>query len=187
MTDLPRPIHFIPETPELDRMRFQIAMPDPQVTPVRSCGMITVLYMPSRLVRTSSAKIDPEHRLDICRKAPINELIRSKLVSLCAQPGNVQTRLALLHRPYSIFPVISRKEISTWISYDCRPQFTDQIQYIVPESVFVCSGMSRFEDAGVNTTSHMFDEGAEEATVKFSDRKVGIEDDSSVLHGGAKR
>jgi hypothetical protein len=33
----------------------------------------------------------------------------------------------------------------------------------------------------------MFDEGAKKAAVEFSDRKVGIEDDSSVLHGGAKK
>src|SRR5262245_25008367 len=139
-------------------MRFLIAMPYPQVTPPGSRDMITVLYIVPGLVRTCCAEIDRKHRLNSCHTAPIDELIRSKLVSLFAQPGQVETRRALFDRAYPVFPIVSRKKISPWISYNCRPQFADEVQHIVSESIFVSGRMSRFEDAGINATPHMFDE-----------------------------
>src|ERR1700730_10882235 len=63
LTDLPRTIHFVSDTPELHRVRFRVTVRGPPVAQIGSTLVVTIFDKLSRFIWTSGSEIDPKHWL----------------------------------------------------------------------------------------------------------------------------
>ena len=180
---LPRSVHLVAETPELDVVRFLPAMRAAQVGQRRATRVVAILDHVARLVACKRAKIDREHRLHLRRTAPVDELIGAEGVGLGGEPGQIEPLGPLRNGADPVPPVVARDEIAARIAHDGRAQFTHQRQHILAEALLVGSCMARLVDAAVNAAAEMLHEGAEQARVGFSDREIPVDHYFGVTHG----
>ncbi len=145
--------------------------------------MVAVFDELTRRIGAARAEIHREHRLHAGGPAPGDVLVRAEFVGLRAAPGEIEPPGALLSRADAIFPVVAGEEITSRIADDGRTQLFGQLEHVPAEAVHIGCGMPRFVDSAVHAAAHMFDEGAEHASVEGGDGKVPIDHDLTGQHG----
>ena len=181
--ELPRPVHFVAETPEFDTVRLLVAVRATQIGERRPAGMIAIFNEAARLVDAAHAHVDAEHRLHADLARPVDEFIGSECVGLGREPSEIQATRAPIFRADAILPVVAGEEIAAGIADDRDAELFGQVGDVLAEPLRVGGGMARLEDAGVDAPTHMLDERAKQAAVDIGNGEVGVDDEARGGHG----
>ena len=148
---------------------------------IAQCGAAWVIAIFKELpsfIRSASTKVDAKHWFHVGLLTPVHKLVRAELVCFGVEPGKVDPFRSAFHGTNTIFPVITREKIATWIPHDCWAKFFDEIQDILAESIFIRSGVARFKNASVHAPAPVLHKGAEQSTVELSNGEVFIQNNA---------
>ncbi len=84
--------------------------------------------------------------------------MQAELVRLGGMPRQIEAAGAVLLGAHAVFPVVAGDEVAAGVADGGGAQFLDQVDYVLPEPLFVGGGMPRLVDAGVYAASQMLDE-----------------------------
>ena len=108
--------------------------------------------------------------------------MQSEGVRLQGVPGAVEPCGRSFPGTYTVFPVISGHEVAAGVADDSGPEFLDELEHVLAETVFVGLRVARFVDSGVNAAAHVLNEGAKKAAGHFPDGEVSVQGDSCAGH-----
>ena len=174
----------MPETPKLNGVRLLIAVGRSTIAKSGSLPVIAILEILSGLVGAACAEIDAQHRLGSRELAPVDEFVRSKRVGLRTHPGKIKTLWPFIFRAHAIFPIAARHIVASGVSNDRWSKFPHEVQDVTAKTAGVRGRVTGFKNAGVDTTSHVFNERAKKATVELGNAEIRIDDYSGFfVHG----
>ena len=90
--------------------------------------------------------------------------------------------MALVHRPYTIAPVVARHEVASWIADEWHPQLAHHLQHVAAEAHLVRGRMPRLVDPAVDRPPQVLDECSKYARIDLPNAEIRIQDDASGCH-----
>lgn len=109
--------------------------------------------------KATGAEADGFHELVATGLAqPRGHLMQAELVRLGGMPRQIEAAGAVLLGAHAVFPVVAGDEVAAGVADGGGAQVLDQVDYVLPEPLFVGGGMPRLVDAGVYAASQMLDE-----------------------------
>src|SRR5690242_19045469 len=184
VSDLPRPIHFVAQTPVLHVVRLLVAMLAAKIAPLGAARIIAVLDQGDRHLGGAGSEVHAEEGLGSDLLCPSDEFVGSKLVGLERVPGAIENLRAILLRTHSVEPVISGNEVSAWVSDDRYAQAVNFPYDICAKSVRVSQPRAWLVNTPVDRAPEVFQKGTKDAAVEWSGRERWI-DDHAGSRGGA--
>lgn len=73
-------------------------------------------------------------------------------------PRQIEAAGTVLLGAHAVFPVVAGDEVAAGVADGGGAQFLDQVDYVLPEPLFVGGGVPWLVDAGVYAASQMLDE-----------------------------
>ena len=172
MVHLPRAVHLVAETPDLDAVGILGAVLLAQVAPVAAAGMVAVFEHRQGFGEALGAEVDREHRLGAGLAAPADELVGADLVVLRRAPGEIEPHRPLLARANTVFPIVVGDEVAAGITHQRRLQIAHEAEHVAPESIRVGRLVAGLVDAAVDRAAEMFEKGAVDPIVNRTDHKI---------------
>ena len=179
---LPWRIHLVAKTPELDAMGRRMAVRMAQVAQRRACGKIAVFDQVARRIRPARSEIHDQHRLNLGRAAPVDELVGAKTIGLDAAPREVEASRPAGERPDAIFPIVAGDEITAGIAHDRGAKLAHELNDVAAETARIRAGVPRLEDPAIDAAAEMLDKGAEQAAVDGADLEIPVQYDFGAQH-----
>ena len=107
MTDLPRAVHLVAETPGPDPIRLGMAIGRPPIGDLGTDRCVAVLDEVARSIRATSPEVHGQHRRHTGEARPRDEVVGADEIGLDRPPREVLPLGALVPRPYAILPVVA--------------------------------------------------------------------------------
>src|SRR5882672_4635712 len=127
--------------------------------------MVAVFDEAARSIRSACAKIHGQHGFDPRQPAPVDELVGAESIRLGGQPRQIQAARAILDGADAVLPVVTGDEVAARVTHDGRRKLAHEREHVVPESMSICTGVTRLENAAVYAAPQMLDDGAEQAAI----------------------
>src|SRR5205814_4573275 len=135
VSDLPRTIHFVSQTPAPDFVGFGNTVAATQLVPARAFFHIAILDESGSLLRSSGSEIQAHQRLGAHCFAPRHELVRAKLICVNRVPRLIEHARTILLWSYAIQPVVAGNEVAARIPDDWYSHLTNFLYYIFAQAI----------------------------------------------------
>ena len=182
MSNLPRAIHFITQAPELNIVRFGIAVLFAQFAVVRALIQVAIFQQLHRLCHTASTQIDGHHHIGVGFFRPIREFIQTHFIGFHHAPGQINALGAVFFGTDAIFPFVSGNKIAAGITNHRNTDFLHQFQRILAEALLIRLRMTGLIDALIDGPTQMLNKGAVNAAVNGAEDKILIDGDFRLFH-----
>ena len=106
--DLPRPVHLVTQTPELNAVGLPVTVLLTQVAVVGAPRVVAVLHQVAGCIRSPGAQVHRHHQFGTHLLRPVGEFIYSHFVRLHGAPGQIQAARPQLFGPPRHLPSCSR-------------------------------------------------------------------------------
>ena len=184
MADLPRAVHFVAETPVLDRMWFSDAMFAAEVAPLGAFFHVAIFDKSCGLFRGAGAEIESHERFRAGEFAPGHEFVGAELIGLDGVPGFFQLTRAIFLGADAVEPVIARDKVAAGIANHGHAEMLDFIGDIGAEAVRIGKLGARIVNTFVDGAAEVFEKRAEDVAIERRHGAARIEKGTS---GGAGR
>ncbi len=77
--------------------------------------------------------------------------------------------------PDPVLPIVARHEVTARVADDGGAEFAGEVHDVAAKPLVVGRGMTRLEDAAVDATPEMLDEGAEDAAVEIGQNEIAVD------------
>ena len=134
VTDLPRAVHLVAETPGPDAVRLGMAIGRPPVGDLGACRCVAVLDEVARRVGAAGPEVHREHRLHAGQARPGDELVGADRVGLDRPPGEVVPLGPPVAGADAILPVVAGDEVPARIADRRHPEPSGQIDDVADAS-----------------------------------------------------
>ena len=182
LSQLPLSVHFISQTPEFDVIWIFYSMFDTQIAVFCSWGMIAVFQKITGICRSSCSQVHSHHYVCPCFLCPSGKFSQTECIGFQASPCQIQSGFSFRQRSYTVFPEKVGYKVSAGITNYRYIKILYQLQYILTESVFVCSCMIRLINAAIYCSSQMFDKRTVDSFIYFGDAKSLINNHFCIFH-----
>ena len=153
MTNLPRTVHLVTETPGTDAERLLKTVLTTHIRIVSISHGVTVLYQISCFFCASGTKIHRHHNLTAGTLCPLLELINTNLIGLDGTPGKLQTARTLCTVAGTVLPTITGNEITARITHQRHLHLLNHFHNITAEAHVIRSLMTRLINTAVHRTT----------------------------------
>jgi hypothetical protein len=136
-------------------MRRRMTVRVAQVAQRCAAGKIAVFDKVARRIRPARSEIYDQHRLDLSRATPVDELVGAKTIGLDAAPCEVEAYRPAGERPDTIFPIVAGDEIAAGIAHNRGAELAHERDDVTAETARIRARVPGLEDPAIDAAAEM--------------------------------